>query len=288
MAKHVFTRTGKERKVRPPGIKANNGYVLPTEKLEQREAAFVIYRDMGKSRSIRGLERELKQRHPEIAVTRVSLEKWSKQHQWAERVRQYDIAQDALLARASTNLQFDGDFDQVDKLTRAANLAITKALDGAPVVTKASDMKTLVDAAANALKMAESIRARQGDGASRDQIVAEITRLLDLAEATRKSDAVDALRAFGVSEEQMLTLGLRREDGVRVDIMVPAPEAQRVIVGDGDQIDIEPGLEPEVEVIPEDGPVKDIAVVAPQPDPRPTLFSDLMKDMGLSGSGDEE
>ena len=47
------------------------------------------------------------------------------------------------------------------------------------MVNRASDMKTLVDAAADALKMAESIRARQGDGASREMIVDEITRILD-------------------------------------------------------------------------------------------------------------
>ena len=39
-------------------------------------------------------------------------------------------------------------------MTRAAHLAITRALSSTPVVTKASDMKTLVDAA-NALPMAE-------------------------------------------------------------------------------------------------------------------------------------
>ena len=49
----------------------------------------------------------------------------------------------------------------------------------APVVNRASDMKTLVDAAADALKMAESIRARRGDGASSEMIVDEITRILD-------------------------------------------------------------------------------------------------------------
>jgi hypothetical protein len=65
--------------------------------------------------------------------------------------------QNALLARASTHLQLEEEFDPVDTLTRAAHLAITRALSSTPVVTKASDMKTLVDAAANALTMAEKI-----------------------------------------------------------------------------------------------------------------------------------
>src|SRR4029077_12117849 len=136
MAKHILSRTGAEKKVRPPGVKANNGYTLPTEKLEQREAAFVIYRDMGKARSLHGLERELKAHHAAIAASRPSIEKWSKQHQSAERVEQHDIAQDALLARASTHPQLSTEFDQVEKLTRAAHTAITKALSGSVVVTK--------------------------------------------------------------------------------------------------------------------------------------------------------
>jgi hypothetical protein len=159
-------------------------------------------------------------------------------------------------------------------------MAITKALSGSVTVTKPSDMKTLVDAAANALKMAEAIRAKQGDGASRDQIVAEIDRILDQAESRRRKDAVDGLRAFGATEEHMLSLGLTREDGVRVDLATPLPAAQAVVV---DGVDIEPGPEPEPEpeAIPEEG-TKDIAVVAPQPGPVPTLFADLIK----VGSGD--
>jgi hypothetical protein len=39
-----------------------------------------------------------------------------------------DIAQDALLARASTHPHLDSDFDQVDKLTSAAHLAIATRL----------------------------------------------------------------------------------------------------------------------------------------------------------------
>src|SRR5262245_58869319 len=122
-------------------------------------------------------------------------------------------------------------------------------------------MKTLVDAAANALKMADQIRAKQGDRASREVIVAEITRLLDLAEARRKQDAVGALRAFGVSEEQMLVLGLRREDGVLVDMSMVGAEAAKPVVS-GEQVEIDPGDEPMVEESPEEAPAKDIAVVA--------------------------
>jgi len=63
MAKHVLRLSDSAKRVRPPGSARNNGYILPPEKLEQREAAFVVYRDMGKGRRLTALERELKQHH---------------------------------------------------------------------------------------------------------------------------------------------------------------------------------------------------------------------------------
>jgi hypothetical protein len=62
-------------KVRNPT--GRNGYVLPQEKLEQREKAYTIYRDMGPVRSIGKLVAELKDKHPEIAASRPAIENWS-------------------------------------------------------------------------------------------------------------------------------------------------------------------------------------------------------------------
>ena len=59
-----------------------NGYVLPTEKFKQREKVFGIYRDMSSERSIAKLCVELKYKHPQIAVSRSSLERWSKPALW--------------------------------------------------------------------------------------------------------------------------------------------------------------------------------------------------------------
>jgi hypothetical protein len=55
----------KKRVVRNPV--GRNGYVLPQEKLEQREKAFAVYRDMGKLRSYPKLLKELKANHPDVA-----------------------------------------------------------------------------------------------------------------------------------------------------------------------------------------------------------------------------
>src|SRR5258708_37308231 len=87
-----------------------------------------------------------------------------------------------------------------------------------------------------------------------------------------RQDAVDALRAFGVTEEQMIVLGLRREDGVRVDMSTQAPAPQVVVAGadDGEGADIDPGEESE---LAHEGriqarlKVKNVAAIAPRPGP---------------------
>src|SRR5215472_4915572 len=66
--------------------KARNGYVLPDEKLKQREAAFAVYRDMGPLRSIPKLDEMLRKKFPELSVTRSSLERWSRLRDWHHRV----------------------------------------------------------------------------------------------------------------------------------------------------------------------------------------------------------
>jgi len=167
--------------------KYRNGYHLPVDKLEQREAAFAVYRDMGPRRSLVALEGELKRNHPEIAVSRQSLEKWSKVHHWAERVRAHDKSAIAALPQQA-ELKVDPNFDQVEALLQAANRALTRAMSATPVVTKPSDVKALVDAAANALKLVETIRSQSVDKVSREEIAKEMARVLDLVRQARNHD----------------------------------------------------------------------------------------------------
>src|SRR5215813_5043440 len=151
-------------------LKYRNGYHLPVDKLEQREEAFSIYRDMGPRRSLVALERELRLNHPEIAVSRQSLEKWSKMHHWVERVRAHDKSLSAAPPQPA-ELTVDPNFDQIDALLTAANKALTRAMNAAPVVKKPSDVKALVDAAANALKLIETIRNQSVGKVSREEVV---------------------------------------------------------------------------------------------------------------------
>jgi hypothetical protein len=172
---------------KPKRGEAANDYVLPEEKLKQRELAFTIYRDMGQRRSFPALERELKRGHPEIAVSRQSLEKWSKMHHWVERVRSREKAV-AAASEQQADVKLDPNFDQVDALLQAANRALTRAMSATPVVTKPADVKALVDAAANALKLIETIKTNQTGKVSRQEVANEMTRILDLVEAARRHD----------------------------------------------------------------------------------------------------
>jgi hypothetical protein len=234
-----------------------NVYVLPPEKLKQRETVFAIYRDMGRTRSLVALERELKRSHPTIAVSRPTLEKWSKQHQWYERVKAHDAA---VVSEARVTAPVPSpEFDQVQTLLSAAHLALSKALSGTPVVTKASDMKALIDASANALKLADAIRAKQGDSASREQIIREMERVLSEVEQRRRRDAVDTMRAFGIPAAAMRKMGLTAGDGVVDDEVVSDCEVKP---------DVCVEEEPERTEMPQ--PVEEPAMVAPpQPDSQP-------------------
>ncbi len=171
--------------------KAANGYVLPPDKLKQREAAFTIYRDLGIGRSMHKLEQLLKKEHPELAASRSSLESWSRRHDWAARVKAHDDAiakgraQDVM---PLPNQMVGADFDQIDALLRAANQALTRAMSASPVVTRPGDVKALVDAAANALTPIDTIKNQSSGKVSREEIAQEMTRILDEVEKARTLD----------------------------------------------------------------------------------------------------
>jgi len=215
---------------RNPGKRS---YVLPPEKLAQREAAFVIYRDMGSRRSLVALHSKLKRDHPEIAVSRPSLEKWSKIHQWVERVRADDKSVSAV-PPPPAEFKVDPNFNQIDALLTAANKALTRAMNAAPIVTKPSDVKALVDAAANALKLIETIRNQSVGKVSREEVAQEMARVLGEIEKVRLADLENRVDA------ELRKLGITRSgEGVTVESAAP------VVAVDPDEaaiIDAEPEI----------------------------------------------
>ena len=172
------------------------------------------------------LEGELKRSHPEIAVSRQSLEKWSKVHHWVERVRAHDKS----LAGASAQpaeLKVDPNFDQVEALLQAANRALTRAMSATPVVTKPSDVKALVDAAANALKLVETIRSQSVGKVSREEIAKEMARVLAEVRKARDHDV-----------ELLVEAELKKHGITRNGIEQDAGSVTPIIAVDHDEADV--------------------------------------------------
>jgi hypothetical protein len=150
-----------------------NGYKLPDDKLQQREAAFMVYLNLGTARSMHKLAEVLKADHPELAVNRTSLERWSRLHDWAARVKAQDSAAKALpqtLSAPIAPMPIAADFDQVDALLSAANNIMLKAMNSTPVATKPSDVKAMIDSAADARKLVETIKTNQVGKVSRQEV----------------------------------------------------------------------------------------------------------------------
>lgn len=214
------------------GPKYRNGYRLPADKLEQREAVFAIYRDLGSGRSLVALAHELKANHPEMAVSRQSLEKWSKVHRWVERVRTHEKSA-AATPPPQTEFKVDPNFDQVDALLQAANRALTRAMSATPIVTKPSDVKALVDAAANALKLVETIRNQSVGKVSREEVAKEMGRVLDLVRQARDRDVEVLVEAE--LKKRGITRSVVEQNGERVGPII-AVDADEADVIDGEPV----------------------------------------------------
>lgn len=194
----------RKRIVRNPS--GANGYVLPQEKLEQREKAFVIYRDMGDARTLGKLEKVLKAKHPELAASQAAVRRWSRMHDWSARCEAHDDAKKNTTHRLNPPVvAFDGSFNQIDALLQAANQALTRAMTATPVVSRPGDVKSLVDAAGNALKLIETIKNQSTGKVSREDVAQEMARVLDLVRKARELDVevmVEAeLKKLGVSRQ---------------------------------------------------------------------------------------
>ena len=127
----------------------------PVNDKVKREAAFALYRDMGVSRSYARLREALKlTAHGDITIRTLST--WSTSEHWPVRLSAFD-RQNEKQRQMPAPADSDPDFDQADALLRTAHLALQRVLQSTPAVTKASDMKSLTDAALGALKAVEII-----------------------------------------------------------------------------------------------------------------------------------
>jgi hypothetical protein len=225
---------------------AKNGYVLSNDKFQHREKVFGIYRDMGAARSLSKLHVRLHDTYPEFAVSRSSLEHWSKMHDWVSRVKAFDDAArpGAQAARSRTRpkaaaapaTSVDEDFDMIGALLKSANQALTRAMNAAPVVTRPSEVKSLVDAAANALKLIEKIKNQSSGKVSREEIAREMARALGEVHTARLHDIEQADKEI---KARLTAIGLWNQltDEQRAAVS-PDPAMAQKGKSDGDKVGI--------------------------------------------------
>lgn len=173
---------------RTAGSKNQDPYVIPDDKLQQREQVYQIYQGMGPLRSIVRLERLLRDKHPTLRVSRPTLEKWSVQHGWAARVSAHD-ATATLSVQAATGAASVAD-DPIAALLDLTYKTLARALAAAPQVTRPNEVKSLIDSATTALKLAEQIKASQTSKTPAEDVAAETLRVIDQITARRREDAL--------------------------------------------------------------------------------------------------
>ena len=131
---------------------------LDPVQLARREDIFRLYRDMGPTRNYDRLLAAIEAKHG--SVSKRTLANWSQQHSWQARVADYD--RDLTKGFQGQAEDLDPNFDQRDALLRAAHLALQRVLQSNPIVRTPQDAKALIDAANNAIKLVELLRANDG------------------------------------------------------------------------------------------------------------------------------
>ena len=131
---------------------------LDPVQLARREDIFRLYRDMGPTRNYDRLLTAIEAKHGKVSSR--TLANWSGQHSWQERAAEYD--RDLTKGFQGQAEDLDPNFDQRDALLRAAHLALQRVLQSNPIVRTPQDAKALIDAANNAIKLVELLRANDG------------------------------------------------------------------------------------------------------------------------------
>jgi hypothetical protein len=147
----------------------------------RQEEIFAIYRDMGPSRSYPKLQEAIKDRWGAIHVRTFST--WAKAFNWATRIAEYDAQQAALPAAAPASQIAAPMVDTVEALMQTATRALEIAMKAAPRVARVSDVKSLIDAATNAMKLAESVQAKRQVQQDDDAARAEMWSIIHTYEA---------------------------------------------------------------------------------------------------------
>lgn len=160
--------------------KASAAKALAPRDLARREAIFRVYRDMGPTRSYKRLLVAIADTHGKVSAR--TLNEWSSQHSWAERLREHD-AQLAQAVRADeASRQYDPNFDAEEALLHSAQIALNRALSANVTPANPHQMKALTDLAINAIKLVDLRRQGRKDVAEQASGRKRVTELLDAIE----------------------------------------------------------------------------------------------------------
>ena len=175
--------------------------------LVRREDIFRLYRDMGPTRNYDRLLAAIEAKHGKVSSR--TLANWSGQHSWQERVAEYD--RDLTKGFQVQAEDLDPNFDRRDTLLKAAHLALLRVLQSNPIVRTPQDAKALIDAANNAIKLVELLRANEVDRQGSGETKKRMFEVLESIEAR--------IREAGRAQPQTI-------DGEAVmvaDLALPAP-----------------------------------------------------------------
>ena len=187
--------------------KARRRTPLDPVQLVRREDIFRLYRDMGPTRNYDRLLAAIEAKHGKVSSR--TLANWSGQHSWQERVAEYD--RDLTKGFQVQAEDLDPNFDRRDTLLKAAHLALLRVLQSNPVVRTPQDAKALIDAANNAIKLVELLRANDGARKGSSDGKKRMFEVLESIEAR--------IREAGRAQSRTI-------DGVAVmvsDLALPAP-----------------------------------------------------------------
>ena len=122
------------------------------------------YLALGERRSLRKLARHYASTMPTGAPPLITLKGWSKRYGWVRAAAQYDREVAETLARRAKEAAINAEFDRVQALAKAAQQCLDAALQvRLPSAATASDVRTLVTTAIDAIKMIEVLTGGASD-----------------------------------------------------------------------------------------------------------------------------
>jgi hypothetical protein len=157
-----------------------------------RQQSLVDYLALGAERSLRGLARHYDEIRTENPPSFATLAVWSRRDRWQAAAAAHDEYVGAALVARLRETAVQEQFDRVTALTKLAQACLDAAneIELDPALLSVSDIRALVSAAIDAIKMTEVLAGGVSDRAANDAGLAEeAAALLRQLEAQKRTHA---------------------------------------------------------------------------------------------------